>query len=190
MDDCRLYALVESWSAIFLDEMRSFVITPSEEALLRLFLCSKVLLAQPFHGGKAKMVATERIIFRRLERWRDGQVSQLWADMVKAWERRRKGHAPHADCSDLQRLERAFRRAAALSDRGLPGEACRHLISRGVVTRVTEQMAALFPARREVIYIPPTATSEIDDKVLGQIIQILSRGLAPGPSGRSHSPDC
>ena len=61
----------------------------------------------------------------------------------------------------------------------------RQLISRGVVTGadVTEQMGALFPARREVIDIPPTATSEIDDKVLGQVIQTFSRGLAPGPSG-------
>ena len=61
-------ALLEKWAAMFLDELRAFTVAPAEESLLRLFLTTKLILAVPFHGGKMKAAATERIVARRIER--------------------------------------------------------------------------------------------------------------------------
>jgi hypothetical protein len=175
--------LVDQWVSLYLDETRAFVTAPSEETLLRVFMCSKVLLAQPFHGGKTKAAAVERIVARRIARWRVGQIQQLWDDMSLAWARRRLRAT--AAKSDSANLEREFRKVVALVNQGLPGKACRLLCSRGMAEGpdVLEQMHRLFPAAQEAVECRLEADVAVDAKAMQKILKEMPRGLAPGPSG-------
>ena len=149
--------------------------------MLRLFLSTKLLLAVPFHAGKAKAAATERIVTRRIERWHAGQLEQMWYDMTEAW---RKRHKNKRQKTTDQSQERAFRRAAALVKVGLPGRACKQLCSRGVVDSddIVELLSQLFTNRSEELAAEPSATTIKDDQ-LCRILRGVPRGLAPGPSG-------
>ena len=93
------YSVLEQWAAVFLGELRAFTVSPTEIALLRLFLTTKLILAVPFHGGKTKAAATERIVARRIERWNAGQLEQMWLDMSEEWRNDTKTGAPRATTS-------------------------------------------------------------------------------------------
>ena len=93
---------------VFLGELRAFTVSPTEVAFLRLFLTTKLILAVPFHGGKTKAAATERIVARRIEGWNAGQLEQMWLDMSEAWRKRHKNRRPK---SHDQSQELGFRRA-------------------------------------------------------------------------------
>ena len=175
------HAVLEQWAAVFLDELRAYTVNPTEVSLLRLFLTTKLILAVPFHGGKTKAAATERIVARQIERWNAGQTEQMWLDMSDAWCKRHKNRRPK---SSDQSQELAFRRAAALVKVGLPGRACRQLCSRGVVDSddILEQLGKLFPSTSEDLAAETTPTT-IEDDQLCRILRSVPRGLAPGPSG-------
>ena len=176
-------ALLDIWTSVFLDELRAFASGPSETTLLRVFLCSKVLLAQPFHGGKTKATAVERIVQRRIARWQAGQIQGLWEDMTVAWMRRRQGSRGAATLATSK--EKEFRKVIALVNQGMPGKACRLLCSRGVAEGpdVLERMRQLFPSVCESVPMQPQHSVDIDDKAVQKILKAMPRGLAPGPSG-------
>jgi hypothetical protein len=156
--------LVSQWIPLFLDELRAFSIAPSEDTLLRVFMCSKVLLAQPFHGGRSKASAVERIVGRRIARWRTGQIQELWNDLNAAWARRNKGRKAAATVQAER--EREFRKAVSLVNRGLPGKACKLLCSRGLAEgpEVMDQMRRLFPQISEKLIFPSRVRRRLNQK--------------------------
>ena len=177
-------ALVEQWVTLFLDELRSFVAMPSELTLARLFMASKVILARPFHGGRSKATAVERIVARRLDRWSAGQIQQLWEDLSKAWATRRQSKKAVGRGTGIEQ-ERDFRKVVALVNQGLPGKACRLLCSRGLATGpdVGDKMRLLFPDVRSGIEVRAEPGVEVDAKAMLKVLKSMPRGLAPGPSG-------
>ena len=84
----------EKLAAVFLDELRAFTAASAEESSLSFFSARKLILAVPFHGGKMKAAATERMVARRIERWHAGQVEQMWLDMLEWWRRMHKHGRP------------------------------------------------------------------------------------------------
>ncbi len=159
-------ALLEEWISLFVQELRAFATAPAEETLLRVFMCSKVLLAQPFHGGKTKAAAVERIVQRRIARWRAGQIQQLWDDMDVAWASRRQRR--RSVKTETAEMEREFRKVVALVNQGLPGKACRLLCSRGIAEgpEVKAEMCRLFPSIHEIVEPRTEERVEVDLKLM------------------------
>ena len=53
-------SIFHDWATIFLDELSMLVSKPSCETWSRVVLSTKLLLAEPLHGGKQKQDATDR----------------------------------------------------------------------------------------------------------------------------------
>ena len=80
-------------------------------------------------------------------------MNELWADMCAAWQqRRRKGSTEKAVAP-----ERAFQRAAAMVNFGLPGRACRQLqLKRHLcagISNLIKEVAEAFPEIDQLWYL-------------------------------------
>ena len=99
-----------------------------------------------------------------------------WTDIPTARSKRRRGDESNAACDDLQRQESAFRRAAALTDGGLPF----YGVANG------NQMMALFPQQGDAVDLAADYSGDIVPGFVERVAKDLMRGLAPVPS-RLHA---
>ena len=169
------------WFAILASCLREMVRRPSEEALLRLFLASKALLAQGRRGGRARAEATSRALRMRFALWDLGEYDQLWQMVAE-------GHSKKAQRSREQDTSAQY--VAHLVDCGLLSKAAARMHSRGVAEvtpEVCSAMKRLFPPAPENAHEPLDCAAamacEVTDQELQTIILRMPRGLAPGPSG-------
>jgi hypothetical protein len=144
-------SIFHDWATIFLDELSMLVSKPSCETWSRVVLSTKLLLAEPLHGGKQKQDATDRLLKRRISRWRSGGISALWWDCAQAWAKKQSGHPQPRQTTQSTLPPRLLQRVRQLIAAGLPGKACATLCSRGVHTLTPElalSVRDLFPPRQ------------------------------------------
>ena len=176
--------LVAEWAQVFCEELRNFNAFPSAATLARVMLSTKAILAAPLRGGRQRASTSQRLVAKRLALWRDGKISELWADVQAAWQRKPQAYKKRP--GDPERREATMGRARMFAGVGLPGKACRLLCSRGVADPedVMDNIYSLFPNASGDAITPPIAEDvDVDLTDVRPILKGLQRGLAAGPSG-------
>ena len=164
------------WTGLFVQELRRVVADPCMLALARLFLCTKVLLAAPRHGGRARAEAASRAFRARLALWKAGDLEELWrtTSLNRTAPQRQKPFTMN------------LRQIARLIDGGQLSRAAARLCSRGVAeptAAVAEKIEALFPPAPPFTCPPSGPAFETTLQDVRKAILTVPDGLAAGPSG-------
>ena len=96
----------EEWTAILTECLTEAVYKPTTASLTRLFMASKLLLAVPRRGGRARMDALCRLLRIRFSLWKAGHYDTLWDRVSREHppRERRLGEPARANFKKIARL--------------------------------------------------------------------------------------
>ena len=133
------------WAQVSTAALQQFNSSPTLQSFARLCATTKVLLAAPKHGGKARADATERCIRARLNMWLGGRETEVCSQVIGNSRKLRPRFADKTEQSTMRRVQ-------YLVNMGLVSKACQALCSRGTTEITPENLAkvqGLFPPKRE-----------------------------------------
>ena len=147
----------------------------------RLSATSKILLAAPKHGGKARKDATERCLRARLNMWLGGRENEVCQQVIANARKLKPRILDDSEKSMLHRVQ-------YLANAGLVSKACQALCSRGTAQISAENISevqALFPHGENFTFDLPTnlPAFNISQEKVKSICLKFAKGLSPGPSG-------
>ena len=118
-------SLRDLWAGVFTTALSQFNTSPTLRSFARLSATTKVLLAAPKHGGKAREDATERCIRARINMWMGGRENEVCLQVITNARKLKPRIAENSEKSTMRRVQ-------YLVNAGLVSKACHALCSRGV----------------------------------------------------------
>ena len=151
-----------------------------------LFMLPRCILASPVRGGRSHYRETLELVRGRICRWKAGEFTDLWADVVEEdlrWVRKRQRKAPTPNSLCLSNA----RRARHLTEEGQYKKALQALLSEGIAgasAEVFDQMLSKHPqaAPPSLPQGPPPPPPHIASEIILKAIRSFPAGSAPGPS--------
>ena len=175
------------WASILSDLCSDIVRHPSCMAKWQLlFMLPRCILASPVRGGRSHYRETLELVRRRIRRWKAGEFTDLWSDVVEEdsrWVRKRQRKAPTPNSLRLSNARRARR----LTEEGQYKKALQALLSEGIAgasAEVIDQMLSKHPqvAPPSLPQGPPSPPPHIASEIILKAIRSFPAGSAPGPS--------
>ncbi|CAK0861048.1 unnamed protein product [Prorocentrum cordatum] len=153
----------------------------SRDAWAELLMLPKCVLAAATRSGKKHKHVLDRLIRSRLQQWADG-------DRLELWRARTEAKAQQATTASE---EQRRRRAIALAEEGLDGQACKALLSKGMADTSLNTLRALkrkHPEESEARDLRPLQgvsgpQEDFLDKEVLAALRSFPKCSASGPSG-------
>ena len=177
------------WTRILSDALNGVLgNTESERHWSILFAAPKCILAAPKRGGSDHQRQTAAIIKQRAERWRKGEINELWMEASAPLEPRRKGRQNLTPAEQLPQADYNKRRCLRLVQDGQYSRGVQSLSSRGIDQSSTEAFKAMqdkhpFAAAPSPLATEPSPSLSLDVAKVKKAIFSFKAGTAPGPSG-------
>ena len=148
---------------------------------------ARCVLTIPVKGGRTRWWETLGIVRSKIRRWRDGDFSGLWTEVLdeaKTFTRRRK---PKKDAPESIRATNVLRAKRAIED-GQYQKAMQALTSSGLVPTSTEVYAEMLAKHPQVDLpsvpsFPVSSPLTISERKIVRALRSFPNGTAPGPSG-------
>ena len=178
----------DEWAGVVGDVCSSIVADPADlDGRVKLFMLPRCVLANPVRGGRTHWRDTVKLVKSRIRRWRAGDYSALWADMVEDEVKRvRLRKKSKAVPPELLRRANA-RRARHAAEEGQSRKALQALSSVGLADAtsvVVDAMLAKHPQSPAPL-TPPGPTPPpptISEAGVLKALKSFPSGSAPGPS--------
>ena len=178
----------DAWALLVGEVLSSLIASPSQsEAWRKLFMLARCILASPPRGGWRDSL---RLVLTRIQKWRDGRVSELLAD-VGAEDKRLKarlvGHSSSDLSPDSLRRNNAIRACSAVGD-GQYRKALQSLTSAGLAQPsqdvLHEMLHKQLPSNSSALPAdPPPPPVQVTAAEVSRALKSFPNGSAPGPSG-------
>ena len=151
----------------------------SNAAWADLLMLPQCVLPTSGRGGKAHKRQYDARVRNKLHRWLDGERMQLWGEDLRNSQGSRAGNNPKA----------RRRRVISLSCEGLDGQACKALVSKGIVAATAHACQTLSNKHPTGPSIPTSqwhvlpAPSELSCEQVLEALKSFPNGSAGGASG-------
>ena len=152
---------------------------------MKLFMLARCILENPSKGGRSHWRDIRKAVNTRLTKWRAGQLSELWDDILEENNRLNRNQSQkHMNSSATANINRARR---AVED-GQYRKAIQILSSAGFAptpTNVFDIMLGKHPhaAPPPIPSSPVPPAVRISELDMVRALQSFPNGTAPGPSG-------
>ena len=175
----------ERWAKALSECLSSVVGTPDDlSQWSRLFMLAKCLLASPASGHRMRWREILKCVKSRLQRWSEGDLSDLWAKALahgQSLAKRRDQSAPSSHSNNI-------RRAKAATQEGQYSKAIKALTSDGLASpssEVLEEMLGKHPQAPPPSLPPGMAPPPfiLSNSLILRSVKSFSGASAPGPSG-------
>ena len=173
------------WALVLGDCLSSVVHNPDDTGLwARLFMLAKCVLASPAGGHKLRWREILRRVKSRLQRWSEGQVTELWSEALEDgrslfW---RAGQVrPSLTATNIRRAKQA-------TQEGLYSKVINALTSKGLASlspAILQEMLNKHPqAPPPSVPLDPAPQSvNLSEAILFKGVRSFPNGSSPGPSG-------
>ena len=176
----------DAWAGVLREVCRTVVSDPSNvDSWVKLFMLARCILANPSRGGHSHWRDIRKAVNTRLTKWRAGQLSELWDDVLEENNHLNRNQSQkHMNSSATANINRARR---AVED-GQYRKAIQILSSAGIAPTFTNVFDIMFGKHPQAApppipsspVLPAVCISELD---MVRALQSFPNGTAPGPSG-------
>ena len=175
----------DAWATLFGELLTSLVASPNQiGAWCKLFMLPR---ASPPRGGRSHWRDILKLVRARIQKWRDGNISDLWADVIaKLKARLSRPKSPDRSAESLRRGN-AIRARRAIGD-GQYKKALQSLTSAGLAPPSNEVLAEMISKHPtsglpSLPADPPPPAVEVSKEDVARALKSFPNGSAPGPSG-------
>ena len=175
----------DAWAGVVGDVCRTIVSDPNNvDSWVKFFMLARCILANPSRGGRSHWRDTQKAVMSRITKWRAGQLSELWDDVIGSNNRLNKHLSRRCNNSTIHaNINRAHR---AVED-GQYRKALQFLSSTSIAPssmEVLNSMVCKHPQSAPPLIPtspipPPVHISELD---VARALKSFPNGTAPGPS--------
>ena len=174
----------DAWAGVVGDICQTIVSDPTDlGSWVKLFMLARCILANPSRGGRSHWRDTQKAVRSRIAKWRAGQLSELWDDILTENNRlnnlsQKRNNSPVP--ANIHRARRAvedgqFRKAIQI----LSSDGIAHSSSDVYDTMLSKHPQSDPPAIPSTPLPPAVRVSELD---VVRALKSFPNGTAPGPS--------